>query len=62
MALMDDDVPTLVFTSLDLLVPCLEKVPKVFSHMVVKNGDESHGGIRKNHLQQTYHFPCEESK
>ena len=31
---------------LDLLVWCLEKIQNIFSKMVVKDGDESHGRIR----------------
>ena len=31
----------------NLLKKCLEQINKIFSQMVVKNGDKSHGTIRK---------------
>ena len=31
--------------------------PKIFSQTVVKNSDESHGTIRKNHLKQIQDYP-----
>ena len=34
-------------TFTDLLIGCLDKVPKIFSQMVGFHGDESHGRIRK---------------
>ena len=38
----------------DLCLSCLENVPKIFSKMVVQNGDETHGiPIRKKKHHQT---------
>ena len=37
----------------DLCLSCLEKVPKIFSKMVVQNGDKSHGTIQQNKHHET---------
>ena len=37
---------------------CLEKVPKIFSQMVVQNGDESHGieSVKNHQLNKSQHI------